>query len=43
MKTGPRTHQILGNQNKITLGHIKGRTEGGAFENLKTVLKPTKS
>ena len=22
MKTGPRTHQTLGNQNKITLGHM---------------------
>lgn len=43
MKTGPRTHQTLGNQNKITLGHMKGQTEGGAFENLKTVFKPNKS
>ena len=44
MKTGPRTHQTLGNQNKITLGHTKGmQTEGGVFKNLKTVLKPTKS
>ena len=44
MKTGPRTHRTLGNQNKITLGHMKGmQTEGGVFKNLKTVLKPTKS